>query len=184
MSTPQITGIKRYWERVRAGEAKSPHEIRKQRQLLEDAEYAARHSKIASIQTELDRLEKHLALALVSQSLTTKTLLREDEIVSKAEPFNRVSGVYFLVKDSKIVYIGQSVNVHVRIADHGRQWGKDFDSVAYIACPQDMLDKLESIYIHAIRPPLNSITIGVPLKLDQLLTSFPQSISSEPPKAD
>jgi len=68
--------------------------------------------------------------------------------------------------------VGQSINIFSRIAQHSNE--KDFDSIAYITCKKDMLDKLESLYIHAISPKLNGRNSGIPIapiRLDKLLAT-------------
>jgi hypothetical protein len=71
-----------------------------------------------------------------------------------AEPYENLSGVYFLVRGGAVVYVGQSVSIHVRIRTHISD-GKIFDRVAYIKCPPEKLDLLESLYIHHINPEGN-----------------------------
>lgn len=84
------------------------------------------------------------------------------EIIEAARPVSEpVScGVYFLVSGSEVVYVGQSVNVHARIAEHSR-W-KEFDSAAFISVPKDALDFVESFYIHTLSPRLNGWSGGKP----------------------
>jgi hypothetical protein len=68
------------------------------------------------------------------------------------------SGVYFLIKDNEVVYVGKSGDVHGRISQH---WmlSKDFDSYTYIACSGMEMDELERYYIKSLLPPLNSAMI-------------------------
>jgi hypothetical protein len=107
-----------------------------------------------------------------SNKLTGATLLSELEIVDASNAWSSVVGIYFLVKGTKVVYVGQSLNVHRRISDHR---DKDFDRYAVIQCPSAMLDKLESLYIHTLRPILNGeYAPGMklaPLRINKLLES-------------
>ncbi len=64
-------------------------------------------------------------------------------------------GIYFLCKDGKIVYIGQTANVARRITDHLSQIDKEFDTVFYISCPLIKLRELESALLRYYKPPLN-----------------------------
>jgi hypothetical protein len=66
---------------------------------------------------------------------------------------NSTCGVYFLKKGSKIVYIGQSVNVYSRVAQH--RGVKDFDSVDFLPCARESLDDLEGFFIRLICPGQN-----------------------------
>jgi len=63
------------------------------------------------------------------------------------------SGVYFLCLNNEIVYIGQSVNVSSRIAQHFE--AKEFDSVFYIPVPPCDLDRFETALIKYYQPILN-----------------------------
>jgi hypothetical protein len=80
-------------------------------------------------------------------------LLDKDEIVRRAKANAAVSGVYFLVKNNDIVYIGQSQNVHARLTAHGVL--KEFDGFHVIPCPAQELLPLEASYIRKFNPPLN-----------------------------
>lgn len=134
--------------------------------------------EIDALQAELEALqvavlqEKHrLCLEAISTKLTGATLLTEREIVASRLPLPDRSGVYFLLLDDRVVYVGQSVHVFARVAEHMST--KTFDSFAYVACDPSLLDTMESLYIHALRPPLNNRRDGTgvwaPLRLDQLL---------------
>lgn len=105
-----------------------------------------------------------------AKSLSGHTLLTESEIAKQSTPLTDCCGVYFLLQGSRVAYVGQSVNVHSRISGH--MSSKEFDGFAYVKCDKAALDILESLYIHAIRPPLNGEQNGVPsapLRLDRLL---------------
>lgn len=92
-----------------------------------------------------------IAVGLAAE-ITGKSLLRPDEITAGAIPWERCVGVYFLLCRGEVVYVGQSVNIYSRIAQHTY---KEFDSFAYIRCRECNLDKLESLYIHVLQPRLN-----------------------------
>lgn len=81
-----------------------------------------------------------------------------EEIISKSIPSSHLSGVYFLIKDDEIVYVGQSKNIFSRIDTHKRNRKLIFDRVFYIYTPElDDLDRieLESKYISDILPRYN-----------------------------
>jgi hypothetical protein len=125
-------------------------------------------AKIAYMEAQMintgHRLEIHQLAAL-----SKKTLLREEELVSAALPWDEPIGVYFLVQDHRVVYVGQSVNILTRIREH--RASKVFNRFAYVACTKDELDFLESLYIHYLRPKYNGEVNGhvfAPLQLHQL----------------
>jgi hypothetical protein len=66
-------------------------------------------------------------------------------------------GIYFLCKQKKIRYIGQTVNVASRIITHMSEGLKDFDSVFFITCPRNSLSDLEISLIKYLKPELNKV---------------------------
>ena len=95
-----------------------------------------------------------IKMNLLSDTLTGKYMLDVNEIVAKSAPFKSKCGVYFLIQDGQVVYVGQSVSVETRIRDHANNKYeiKVFDRYAYIPCEKQQLDVLESLYIHALNP--------------------------------
>jgi|OM-RGC.v1.015793613 predicted DNA-binding transcriptional regulator AlpA len=82
-------------------------------------------------------------------------LMGERKIVEKATSVGLSSGVYFLIKDDEVVYVGQSRKLLSRLGSHVRDNLGKFDSYCYIKCDEGKLDALESLYIHLIRPKMN-----------------------------
>jgi len=63
-------------------------------------------------------------------------------------------GVYLLMLKDKIVYVGESLNMPKRVAEH-RSNGRPFDQAYYIAPVANQRANLERILIRAINPPGN-----------------------------
>lgn len=63
------------------------------------------------------------------------------------------TGIYFLCRDGCVLYVGQSINISMRIADHARRY--EFDSAYYLPCPIHELNDLEAALIRSLRPTLN-----------------------------
>jgi hypothetical protein len=83
------------------------------------------------------------------------TILTATEIVAasiSAAPLLKC-GIYFLVMDGELKYVGQSVNVEARVASHRQN--RQFDRWHWIECPCDQLNALERAYIDAYLPPWN-----------------------------
>jgi hypothetical protein len=78
----------------------------------------------------------------------------EKEAILSLTRWGRVCGVYFLVQDGEIVYVGQSIDVHYRVSCHRRE-GKQFDAYTIIACTPPRLADLERYYIKTFAPALN-----------------------------
>ena len=85
-----------------------------------------------------------------SNSLTAHQIIAEKQPVRFTYP-----GLYFLIRDNEIVYVGQSItNVLVRIGQHSLD--KEFDSVTVLqTLPNANLNDLEASYIYHLEPQYN-----------------------------
>lgn len=115
------------------------------------------------------------ALSCVAGKLLNTRLYTAEEILAAANPRERLYGVYFLIKEGRVVYVGQSHNVAARLDAHAHT-RKGFDSYTYICCPAHERDLLESLYIHMLQPAYNGrqyptieAAKHAPYKLTQLL---------------
>ena len=127
------------------------------------------YQKIKAMESKLANLEALGAMQNLSDKITGKALLRHDQIVESSRPWQQSSGVYFLISEDKIVYVGQSVNIYARIPSHH---DKKFDRYSYVPCKPHLLNILESLYIHCLQPKLNFTGNGVliaPFTLSKLL---------------
>ena len=88
------------------------------------------------------------ARALVKESLSKGAFFR----LEKSETW-KVSGIYFLYYKKELQYVGQSISVFSRVAEH--ECNKRFDEVRLFACSQKDLDKFERFFIRLLQPPLN-----------------------------
>jgi len=86
------------------------------------------------------------------------TAYTKHQIVNAAMPCGDHCGIYFLIHQDDIVYVGKSINIFNRIARH-RADGRVFDSFAYLLCPEELLDSMEANYITAFMPWMN-IALG------------------------
>lgn len=111
--------------------------------------------KIKKLREEIKTLETHKIFNEVSISLSGKGLATEAEIVSKSQPYEHISGVYFLIKNDRIIYVGQSVSIFTRISVHAKEKIIPFDSVAWSLCNYEIMNHIESLYIHLLRPACN-----------------------------
>lgn len=68
--------------------------------------------------------------------------------------YPHVCGIYFLVSNKEIIYIGQSNLIPRRIFQH-RDNLVEFDSLTWFECPELFLSTIESYYIARIRPRFN-----------------------------
>jgi hypothetical protein len=65
------------------------------------------------------------------------------------------SGVYFLIREDRVVYVGQSVNVTSRVGSHVSEGQKRFERAIYLPVPLSDLDGVERAFIRALRPEYN-----------------------------
>ena len=73
-----------------------------------------------------------------------------NKLQAKSLPVN-LTGVYFLLDNEEVVYIGQSVNIFSRILDHQRG-NKKFTDFKYIECEKEELNRLEYMYYQKYNP--------------------------------
>jgi hypothetical protein len=63
-------------------------------------------------------------------------------------------GVYFLLSDSEVVYVGKTTNLTTRVLSHSAQ--KDFDAVYYLPVKISELNDVERKYIKQLDPKYNN----------------------------
>lgn len=82
------------------------------------------------------------------------SLASERDIVSASRPITKICGIYFLVRNERVVYVGQTLDIEDRVREHVLH-GKRFDRYYWVKCaPEDRL-KLEAVYIKELRPEEN-----------------------------
>lgn len=143
-------------------------------------EVARLEDKKKALLKEVDFLSGNLSDISPVLKQMNFSLVPVSEIVRKSSNYGNVCGVYFLIKDSEIVYIGQSINIAARITSHK---DKEFDNVSYVTCKRSELDILESLYIIAYNPVLNgevkagggvTVRACTPISLDNIIRMFSQ----------
>lgn len=85
------------------------------------------------------------------------TLLNKDEIINNSEEYKDICGIYFLMKDDEIVYVGQSQSIYSRLYSHNKDINKKFDKYYYTEVSNNELDDKESEYIFKFNPIYNKI---------------------------
>ena len=123
-----------------------------------DRERAIEYANEANQQLELHRARKsENSHSIKHAKFDSKGLLDGNSIVHKSITYDHVCGVYFLIHDGAIVYVGQSKNVLFRLAEHRRDDVKLFQSFYFIECKASELDNLEALYIQKFKPVHNTI---------------------------
>lgn len=94
---------------------------------------------------------KKTAYILIMLTVFCTLVLSNNQSMSKLR--KKITGIYFLIKDNTIVYIGQSSDTHKRVISHS--YNKSFDSFRVIECRSESLSHYEKRLINYFRPPLN-----------------------------
>ena len=135
---------------------------------LSRADFASRDEAQAWADREEGRI---LSRAAASKALSRETFgavlpkrvlqgrawlpIPEAELLQTAIPAAVLCGVYFLIRRSEVVYVGQSVNVFARLAQHLKGRRITFDSFNVVPCKAEDLDSAEAHYIAALVPRNN-----------------------------
>jgi hypothetical protein len=88
--------------------------------------------------------------------------------------------VYFLLKDKKIVYVGQTTNGFERIKQHLLDYKKDFDDYKILKCEESELDELENKYIIKYNPKYNSYVNPISAKHTYIERKLKEKIGFNP----
>lgn len=146
-----------------------------------NADVDSLRSEIESLRHARDELRAVMALARhigaageYFHEYKNKRLWSEKEVVEAAVPYTNFCGIYFLINNDRVIYIGQSVNVSARVSQHTTT-NKVFDKWLVLPCKKEHLDVMESLYIHLLRPPGNGCNHGAmiaPMTLEGILEPF------------
>lgn len=78
----------------------------------------------------------------------------ESKLMSAKVPVCNFCGVYFLLDNNKIVYIGKSTNIISRVSEHAKK-GRSFSHYYAIPCSPDSVNDLEKEMIRRFMPEQN-----------------------------
>ena len=153
-------------QRLRAANHAQEKRLRLERQMAEHVGH-------------LNRLRGEVATAAASRPVVVQELPRLKiqphdvaaavmAIVKGAGDVPRESncGVYFLIRDDRIVYVGQSIDVVERVARHRKDATTTFNRAAWIPCEPSRLCDVEMFWIRAILPEHNRTGIRQPSAVD------------------
>ena len=113
--------------------------------------------RFVGIKTQQRLIQDHRIVGYMPERLkaaVAKANYSRDEILSCSMPAANMCGVYFLIAKGSIKYVGQTINLFHRLAQHKRA-GKKFDSYSFIPCEQEQLNELERIYCDLLMPDEN-----------------------------
>lgn len=66
-------------------------------------------------------------------------------------------GVYFLMQDKEVVYIGSSNDIFTRVGNHKAEKLKIFDNYCFVECQTEILLQKELDYIVKYKPKYNKV---------------------------
>ncbi|WP_186260300.1 phage integrase Arm DNA-binding domain-containing protein [Burkholderia gladioli] len=123
-----------------------------------DRENAIRYAEEANVAVAaVAQAKTHSRQSIKHGSVDERGLLDGHSIARRATFYDHVCGVYFLLSQGAIVYVGQSKNVLGRIATHRAEGEKRFDRVFVVECKASELDHLEALYIDKFCPIYNTV---------------------------
>jgi len=179
MNEAAIEGVKKYWQDVRSGIRKSPRvtyaENKANKKRIVDLKHIVideLEQKIEQLQTRLNNLKQQELFSEYAMAITNKAMVSQERIIDNAISYDQTCGIYFLLKDTEILYVGQSVCVFSRIRAHDNERRIKFDRIAWVECKKEHLDTLESLYIHLFKPVMNGSSghdgKQAPLSMEQI----------------
>jgi len=78
-----------------------------------------------------------------------------DRVLLKSSETDKICGIYCLFSKQHLSYVGQSVNVRLRIATHRSEGRIPFDDAVVFKCMPGDMDELESVLIRNLLPDFN-----------------------------
>jgi hypothetical protein len=90
-----------------------------------------------------------------NEAVAPLAALTHDEIVRQATSIAHQCGIYFLVQSGRVMYVGQSIHVARRIAEHASDTSHPFEAFHFVPVARELLDDTEGAYIAALQPPWN-----------------------------
>ena len=179
MNEALLKGVHKYWEDVRSGARKSPKVIYAENKAKKVKEVNVKYvdiealeRRIKDLKEDIEKLEQQKLFSKYSVAITNKSMVSIENVLENAISYDQTCGIYFLVKDSEILYVGQSVCVFTRIRTHENGGRIKFNRIAWVECNKEHLDILESLYIHMFKPSMNGSSSHdgkqAPLSMEQI----------------
>jgi len=98
---------------------------------------------------------------LESMMLTVDEAVPEQMVLDKKIPIDDIEtrrpGVYFLIRENKVVYVGKSIDMIQRLRSHMADQRMEFTHVTMLKLDSDEfeLDIMEKMMIRKFKPPKN-----------------------------
>jgi len=124
-----------------------------------------KNDTIRILSAEINDLQSKVLDATFLSQPPLHIMKSKKEIMDNAKIFDLKCGIYFLINNGEIVYIGQSVNFESRIASHIKDNEKQFTHYSYDICQEKDLTIMEALYIKYFSPVYNKSS---PMAKDEL----------------
>lgn len=96
--------------------------------------------------------------------------------LQELQKIKREQGIYALIKDCEIVYIGQSKNVYTRVLEHIVDGKKEFDEISFLCTSETLLLEIVEIFaIAQVKPKYNKLVAD----FENFYYLLPHSIKSK-----
>lgn len=66
-------------------------------------------------------------------------------------------GIYVLLLQGEVVYVGQTRDIFARIGASPDHRGRDYDEIYFIKCPLHELDRVEALMINKLKPRVGAV---------------------------
>lgn len=70
----------------------------------------------------------------------------------------RLTGIYFMIRKRKIVYIGKTTNLIIRLAQ-SEHVNRRYDYLRFIQCDEVSLERYERRWIKKFKPKMNKVGV-------------------------
>ncbi len=111
--------------------------------------------KLSKVRHLVNANGRHIVARSVAKPSKIKNYFYGESDLLKKVSFPRIGvGIYFLISQDQVVYVGKTTNFFARMASH-TSGEKDFDRIAFVAVAASNLDIFEREYIARFRPKFN-----------------------------
>lgn len=112
----------------------------------------------------------------MSKDFTVSLSQLQESIINKSTSIDTfyTSGVYFLIRGMKVVYVGQSRRVERRLVEHISNKNFLFDRIYTFPAQPSKLNAFESYFIEKLMPEYNVSDVSAIIKSELGITTIPQ----------
>lgn len=103
-------------------------------------------------------VEMKLTIIRSWENVQRPALLSTEQIIGASYRITKQAGIYFLIKDDAVVYVGATTNYHERLGRHLAKRKVVFDSITFLPVDdQEKMWRLETYYIEQFNCEANKV---------------------------